>query len=114
MGRRRRREKRARHVETDRPAPHPTGERAGAKAEARRRDALEARIARLRRMRSVIGALGFIPLVASLLASSGVEVLRVVPLEVYLGLWAAILGLFLGLTLRMWRERRAFARGASA
>jgi len=99
-------------VETDRPPPHPTGERAGARAEARRREAFEVRIARLRRMRTIVGALGFVPLVASLLCGAGTEALCVVPREIYLGIWAALFGTFLGLSVRMWRERRAFTRGS--
>ncbi|MGH2379420.1 MAG: hypothetical protein ACRDGT_13235 [Candidatus Limnocylindria bacterium] len=113
-GRRRRRERRPRHVEAERGPAHGSSERAGAKAESRRREAFELRMARLRRIRTVVGALGFVPLVASLLAASGVEILGVVPREIYLGIWAAIFGTFLGLTVRMWRERRAFKRGASS
>ena len=111
-GRRRRRERRGRHAQTDRPSPHPAGERAGAKAESRRRESLEGRHARLRRIRTIIGAVGFVPLVGSLLCNFGVEPFCVIPREIYLGIWAALFGTFLGLTVRMWRERRAAGRGA--
>jgi hypothetical protein len=77
------------------------------KAEARRRAAFEARMARIRRTRSFVGLIGFAPLLASLFCFG---ILCEVPREVYLAIWAAIFGTFLGLTVRMWRERRAFAR----
>lgn len=72
-----------------------------------KRAAFEARMARVRRTRSVVGVLGFVPLVASLFC---VGVLCAVPREIYLAIWAAVFGTFLGLTVRMWRERRAFER----
>jgi len=68
-------------------------------------------MARTRRIRTVIGFFGFIPLVASVFCFGP---LCDVPREVYLGVWAAIFGIFLGLTVRMWRERRAFERAAPA
>lgn len=68
-------------------------------------------MARVRRTRTVVGLLGFIPLFASLFC---VGVLCQVPREIFLGLWAAVFGSFLGLTIRMWRERRAFERAATA
>lgn len=68
-------------------------------------------MARLKKIRTWVGAAGFVPLVASLACGSGVEAFCLVPREIYLGIWAAIFGTFLGLTVRMWRERRAFARG---
>lgn len=114
-GRRRRRERRPRRVETDRSSAHPTGERAGARAEARRREeALRVRLAQLRRMRTIVGAAGFLPLVASFLSLSGVEIFQVLSVDTYLALWALIFGIFIGLTVWMWWERRTFARGASA
>ncbi len=68
-------------------------------------------MARLRRTRSVVGLLGFIPLLASLFCAG---ILCDVPREIYLGIWAAVFGTFLGLTVRMWRERRAFERAGAA
>jgi hypothetical protein len=110
MARRRRRQgRRERHVDTDRPAAHPP-DRGAAKAEARKRGMFELKMARLRRIRSIIGALGFVPLVASLLCSSGVEAFCFLPREIWLGVWAALFGSFIGLTVRMWRERRRFER----
>lgn len=77
----------------------------------RRRAEFEAKMARLRRTRSVVGLLGFIPLLASLFP---VGPLAGVPREIYLVIWAAVFGTFLGLTVRMWRERRAFERAGAA
>lgn len=73
-------------------------------------------MARLRRIRSVVGLLGFIPLGASLLCGSGADIIGLcgIPREVYLGLWAAIFGTFLGFTFRMWRERRDHDRAGAA
>lgn len=69
-------------------------------------------MARVRRTRTFVGLLGFFPLAASLFC---VGPLCEVPREIWLGIWAAVFGTFLGLTIRMWRERRAFERaGASA
>lgn len=102
-------------METDRASAHPTGERAGARAEARRREeTLRVRLLQLRRMRTTVGAAGFLPLIASFLSLSGVEVFRVLSVDTYLALWAGIFGVFIGLSVWMWWERRSFARGASA
>lgn len=68
-------------------------------------------MARVRRTRSFVGLLGFLPLIAALLP---IGPLALVPREIWLGIWAAIFGTFLGLTIRMWRERRAFERSAPA
>lgn len=68
-------------------------------------------MARIRRTRSFVGLLGFIPLIAALVP---IGPLGMVPREIWLGVWAAIFGTFLGLTIRMWRERRAFERSLAA
>ncbi len=81
------------------------------KGEQRRKAEFQARLARIARTRTVVGFLGFIPLVASVFC---VGPLCEVPREIYLGVWAAIFGTFLGLTVRMWRERRAFDKAGSA
>lgn len=61
-------------------------------------------MARIRRVRSIVGLVGFAPLLASIVGFAGI------PPAIYLGLWAAVFGTFLGLSVRMWRERRAFQR----
>ena len=70
---------------------------------------------RISRTRTLIGFAGFVPLTLSLAcATVDLGPLCAVPREIYLGLWAAVFGTFLGLTIRMWRERRAFERETSA
>ncbi len=72
-------------------------------------------MARIARTRTFVGFAGFAPLVLSLgCASIDLGLLCAVPREAYLAVWAAIFGTFLGLTIRMWRERRAFQRETSA
>jgi hypothetical protein len=107
--RRRRRDRRGRH--SDHPEPSPPPKPALKRADVRRRAEFEARMKRIRRTRTVIGFVGFLPLFASLFCAGP---LCAIPREIYLGLWAAIFGTFLGLTIRMWRERREFARQAGA
>ena len=68
-------------------------------------------MARIRRQRTIVGLLGFVPLAVSVLP---IAPLNAVPREVYLFVWAAIFGSFIGLTVRMWRERRAFDRATAA
>lgn len=86
------------------------------KAEAQRRADFESRQARLRRFRTIVGLLGFVPLAAQLLCGATVAADGpcAVPREIYLALWAAIFGTFLGLTLRLWRNKRAFERAGTA
>ena len=82
----------------------------------KRRAAFAAQQRRLARRRTTIGALGFVPLVASLGCGAGtfLDALCVVPREVWLLIWAALFGSFLGLTIRLIRERRRFERGDPA
>lgn len=82
----------------------------GRKALARQRVELATRLVRLRRTRTIVGALGFAPLILSLLCGFGAEAICVVPREIYLAIWAGLFGTFIGLTIRMWIERRRFAR----
>ncbi len=80
----------------------------------RRRAAFEQSQRRLSRRRTVVGALGFIPLAATLLpcgAGGPIDLLCAVPREAWLLAWAAVFGSFLGLTIRLILERRRFARG---
>lgn len=88
------------------------GARKGATAEARRRAAYLARTRRLTRTRTIVGALGFVPLTMSLLCLTGaVEAFCAVPRELYLAVWSGLFGVFLGYTIRLFRERRRFQRG---
>lgn len=86
-----------------------------AERKAKRRVAqFEARNRRLLRLRSFIGFLG----VALLAVSVGCAVLPLplvceVPRDWYLALWAALFGSFLGLTIRLFLERRRHERGTT-
>jgi hypothetical protein len=108
--------KRRRRDRRPRQPDHPEPPRATVKkADQRKKTEFEARMARIARTRTLVGLVGFVPLTMSL-ACATIDLGPVcgVPREIYLGLWAAIFGTFLGLTIRMWRERRAFERNAGA
>lgn len=112
MGKRKRRERRRQHAETRGAAPHDGAPpRRAAVAEAKRQAAYIASTKRLMRMRTIVGALGFVPLTMSLLCLGLlVPAFCAIPREIYLGVWSALFGLFLGLTIRMYRDRRKFQR----
>ncbi len=67
---------------------------------------------RLVKRRNVMGLLGIVPLVAVLSCGSGtpLEILCQIPRDAWLIAWAALVGSFLGMSIRIFRERRAFAR----
>jgi hypothetical protein len=79
----------------------------------KRRLAFSAGQRRLARRRTLVGIIGFVPLAASLGCGLGppFDLLCAVPREVWLLTWAALFGSFLGLTIRLIRERRRFERG---
>lgn len=79
---------------------------------ARRRAEFEASQQRLGRRRTIVGLLGLVPLVPSVLCGSGtpLDALCVVPREWWLLVWAALFGSFLGITIRLVLERRRFDR----
>ena len=79
----------------------------------KRRLAFHAGQRRLARRRTIIGILGFVPLGASLGCGIGppFDLLCAIPRELWLLIWAALFGSFLGLTIRLIRERRRFERG---
>jgi hypothetical protein len=72
-----------------------------------------AREGRLKRSRTVIGLAGIIPLVGSLVCDLGVAVMCV-PFSWYMWMWAAIFGAFIGLSIRLVRERRRFEEQSRA
>lgn len=82
-------------------------------SEDQRRATFAAKQLSLRRRRTIIGALGFIPLAGALGCSSGLELLCAVPREAWLAIWAALFGSFLGITIRLFLERRRFLREAA-
>jgi hypothetical protein len=108
--RRRRRERRARQPDH----PEPPNQPVVKKAQQKRRSEFEERMKRIARTRTLVGLFGFVPLSASLAcATIDLGPVCTVPREAYLAIWAAVFGTFLGLTIRMWRERRAFERGTT-
>ena len=66
-----------------------------------------AREQRLKRMRTAVGFLGLIPFAGSLACDAGV-VLFCIPWSFYMAIWAAVFGAFVGLSIRLVRERRRF------
>jgi len=85
--------------------------RADRDADKRRRAYLEQR-KRLSQRRTVVGFLGFVPLLASLGCGTGtpLDVFCFLPRDVWLLVWAALFGSFLGLTIRLILERRKFQK----
>ncbi len=79
----------------------------------KRRAEFQASQQRLGRRRNFVGLLGVIPLGASLACGTGtpLDVFCAVPRDIWLLIWAAIFGSFLGLTIRLILERRKFIRG---
>lgn len=67
----------------------------------------QGRETRLKRYRTVAGFLGLVPLAGSFACDAGVP-LFCVPWSWYMALWAAVFGAFIGLSIRLIRERRQF------
>lgn len=86
------------------------------KERARREAEFRARMRRIARLRTLVGLAGFVPLAAALICtpSAGALPFCAIPREWFLALWAAIFGTFVGLTIRMFRERRSHARAGVA
>lgn len=114
MPARRRRGPGARHtaVEGRRPShppPRPRKPDKAEKAEILRRERHLATMARLRRLRVGILAVGFVPLAGIVgCGTLGIAFACAVPQDWYFGLWAAVIGSIVGLTIRLVLERRRF------
>lgn len=67
----------------------------------------EARLARIRKGRTIAMFLGLVPFAGSFGCDAGLALLCL-PREIYLGVWAAIVGAVLGLSIRLVLERRRF------
>jgi len=87
-------------------APSPRGRRALPR-EQREVAAYRTRETRLKRFRTIVGFLGLVPLIGSIACDGGLPVLCV-PWSWYMGAWAAVFGAFVGLSIRLVRERRRF------
>ena len=77
------------------------------RAKRRAVDHRQLREARLKRYRTWVGFAGLIPLVGSLACDGGLLAFCV-PWTWYMGLWAVVFGAFVGLSIRLVRERRQF------
>ena len=90
-------------------------DRADRDAEKRRAEFIASQ-QKLGRRRNLVGLLGILPLAATL-GCGGVPVLDLlctIPRDVWLLIWAALFGSFLGLTIRLVLERRKFQREAAS
>jgi hypothetical protein len=79
-----------------------------------RRDAeFLARRRRLKRLQNWVGAFGFIPLAAvfACTGTAGALPFCAIPREWLYALWAGVFGTFIGLSIRLYRERRRYERG---
>jgi hypothetical protein len=106
---RRRRERRER--------PEQRGQRAekrGTREEGKRREAFEAGRVSLTKRRRFVGALAFLPLIGNLGCGVGITPACAVPTEWWLAIFAALFGSYLGITLRLFLDRRRFVRESAA
>ena len=67
---------------------------------------------RIKRWRTVALFIGLVPLVGSGSCEWGL-VIACIPREIYLGIWAAIVGAVVGLSIRLVLERRRFEQQSS-
>jgi hypothetical protein len=107
---RRRRRRERRDAAEHRPAKPQQREK---RSEDKRQQTFEADQRSLRRRRTFVGALGFIPLGGALGCGAGIQLLCQIPQEWWLAIWAALFGSFLGITIRLFLERRKFRRGVA-
>ena len=88
-------------------SPAPAASPAKAKKRGRQVAEHEARILRIKRGRSIALFLGVAPLVGLTACDIGLA-FACLPREIYLGMWAAIVGAVIGLSIRLVLERRRF------
>jgi|GEM_PF-2351113 len=118
MPARRRRGQGARHTAAEgrratHPATRPRKTDKAEKAEILRRERYLATTTRLRRLRAGILVVGFIPLAGMVgCGTLGIAIACAVPQDWYFGLWAAVVGSIVGLTIRLVLERRRFEHAA--
>ena len=100
-----------------RESPEQRGQRAekrGTREEEKRREAFEAERVSLVRRRRFVGALAFLPLIGNLGCLIGITPACAVPTEWWLAIFAALFGSYLGITIRLFLDRRRFARESAA
>ncbi|HEY7623855.1 MAG TPA: hypothetical protein VIA63_02395 [Candidatus Limnocylindria bacterium] len=108
--RRRRRERRDATEHRATVAP----ERREKRAVEKRRESFENEQRTLRRRRNVVAALLVLPLLGITACGAGFLPLCGVPTEWWLAIAAAMFGSYLGITIRLYLERRRFLRGAAS
>jgi hypothetical protein len=106
VSRRRRRARRR----AEAPERAQSADRRGGRALEKRRADFVAQQRAISRRRTIIGALALVPLAGVVGCIFGVELLCMVPREWWFGIWAALAGSYLGLTIRLVLERRKFQR----
>ncbi|TMF60876.1 MAG: hypothetical protein E6I14_09925 [Chloroflexi bacterium] len=107
--RRRRRDRRERPEQRTQRA-----EKRGSHEEDKRREAFEAQRTSLVKRRRFVGALAFLPLIGNLGCAFGITPACAVPTEWWLAIFAALFGSYLGITLRLFLDRRRFVRESAA
>jgi anti-sigma factor RsiW len=108
---RRRRRRERRDATEHRPA---APERREKRAVEKRRESFENEQRSLRRRRNVVGALMVLPLVGITVCGAGFLPACGIPTEWWLAIAAALFGSYLGITIRLFLERRRFLRGAAS
>ena len=107
--RRRRRERRERPEQrAQRPDKRET------RGDEKRREAFEAERVSLVKRRRFVGALAFLPLIGNLGCGFGITPACAVPTEWWLAIFAALFGSYLGITLRLFLDRRRFVRESAS
>ena len=87
--------------------PGPAVRSSQVKKQARRLAEHNARMERIKRSRTFAMFGGLVPLVGLTACDAGLAI-ACLPREIYLGIWAAIVGAFAGLSIRLVLERRRF------
>jgi len=108
----RRRRRRERRERPEQRAQRP--EKRESREDEKRREAFEAERVSLVKRRRFVGALAFLPLIGNLGCAFGLTPACAVPTEWWLAIFAALFGSYLGITLRLFLDRRRFVRESAS
>jgi len=108
----RRRRRRERRERPEQRAQRP--EKRESREDEKRREAFEAERSSLVKRRRFVGALAFLPLIGNLGCAFGLTPACAVPTEWWLAIFAALFGSYLGITLRLFLDRRRFVRESAS
>jgi hypothetical protein len=108
----RRRRRRERRERPEQRAQRP--DKRESREDEKRREAFEAERSSLVKRRRFVGALAFIPLIGNLGCAFGLTPACAVPTEWWLAIFAALFGSYLGITLRLFLDRRRFVRESAS